>query len=122
MSVTIADVESLDATGWSQMDQAVKEEALERAKRLLDNQFSDKVATLPTFVGSRDDGLKLLTAHLIELAQGGEAQSESSEGGSVTYNTVTGEPLDSLSETRYGREFQDFYLRDRLGIGVIRSR
>jgi len=122
MSVTIAEVESLDATGWSQMDQAVKEEALERAKRLLDNQFSDKVATLPTFVGSRDDGLKLLTAHLIELAQGGEAQSESSEGGSVTYNTVTGEPLDSLSETRYGREFQDFYLRDRLGIGVIRPR
>jgi len=122
MSVTIADVESLDATGWSQMDQAVKEQALERARRLLDNQFSDKVATLPTFVGSRDDGLKLLTAHLIELAQGGEAQSESSEGGSVTYNTVTGEPLDSLSETRYGREFQDFYLRDRLGIGVIRSR
>jgi len=122
MTVTIADVESLDATGWSQMDQAVKEQALERARRLLDNQFSDKVATLPTFVGSRDDGLKLLTAHLIELAQGGEAQSESSEGGSVTYNTVTGEPLDSLSETRYGREFQDFYLRDRLGIGVIRPR
>jgi len=122
MSVTIDDVEKLDATGWSQMDQAVKEQALDRARRLLDNQFSDKVATLPTFVGSRDDGLKLLTAHLIELAQGGEAQSESSEGGSVTYNTVTGEPLDSLSETRYGREFQDFYLRDRLGIGVIRPR
>jgi len=122
MSVTISDVEELDATGWSQMDQAVKQQALDRAKRLVDNQFSDKVATLPTFVGSRDDGLKLLTAHLIELAQGGEAQSESSEGGSVTYNTVTGEPLDSLSETRYGREFQDFYLRDRLGIGVIRPR
>jgi len=81
MSVTIADVEELDATGWSQMDPAVKEQALERARRLLDNQFSDKVATLPTFVGSRDDGLKLLTAHLIELAQGGEAQSESSGAG-----------------------------------------
>ena len=122
MSVTISDVDELDATGWSQMNDSVKQQALERARRLLDNQFSDKVATLPTFVGSRDDGLKLLTAHLIELAQGGESQSESSEGGSVTYNTVTGEPLDSLSETRYGREFQDFYLRDRLGIGVIRSR
>ena len=122
MSVTIADVEELDATGWQQMDDGVKQESLDRARRLLDNQFSDKVATLPTFVGSRDDGLKFLAAHLIELAQGGEAQSESSEGGSVTYNTVTGEALDSLSETRYGREFQDFYLRDRLGIGVIRSR
>lgn len=122
MSVTIADVDELDATGWKQMDDAVKQEALERATRLLDNQFSDKVSTLPTFVGDRDDGIKLLTAHFIELSQGGEAQSESSEGGSVTYNTVTGENLNSLSETRYGRELQDLYLRDRLGIGVIRSR
>jgi len=40
----------------------------------------------------------------------------------VTYNTVTGEAINSLTETRYGREFQDFYLRDRLGIGVIRPR
>jgi len=122
MSVTISDVDELDATGWQQMDDSVKQESLDRARRLLDNQFSDKVATIPTFVGSRDDGLKLLTAHLIELAQGGEAQSESSEGGSVTYNTVTGEAINSLTETRYGREFQDFYLRDRLGIGVIRPR
>jgi len=122
MTVTITDVEELDATGWSQMDDTVKQQALDRATRLLDNQFSDRVSTLPTFVGSRDDGLKLLTAHLIELAQGGEAQSESSEGGSVTYNTVTGESIDSLTETRYGREFKDFYLRDRLGISVVRSR
>jgi hypothetical protein len=122
MAVTLSDVEELDAQGWQQIDDAVKQESLDRARRLLDNQFSDRVATLPTFVGSRDDGLKLLAAHLIEMATGGEAQSESTEGSSVTYNTVTGETVDNLTETRYGRQFSDYYLRDRLGIGVIRSR
>jgi hypothetical protein len=122
MAVTLGDVEELDAQGWQQIDTETKQESLDRARRLLDNQFSDRVATLPTFVGSRDDGLKLLAAHLIEMATGGEAQSESTEGSSVTYNTVTGETVDNLTETRYGRQFSDYYLRDRLGIGVIRSR
>jgi len=122
MPVTLNDVEELDAQGWQQIDEETKEEALDRARRLLDNQFSDRVATLPTFVGTRDDGLKLLAAHLIEMATGGEAQSESTEGSSVTYNTVTGEAMDNLTETRYGRQFSDYYLRDRLGFGVVRSR
>jgi len=122
MAVTLSDVEELDAQGWQQIDPDVKQESLDRARRLLDNQFSDRVATLPTFVGDRDDGLKLLAAHLIEMATGGEAQSESTEGSSVTYNTVTGETVDNLTETRYGRQFSDYYLRDRLGIGVIRPR
>jgi len=40
----------------------------------------------------------------------------------VTYNTVTGDAIDSLRETRYGRQFADFYLRDRMGISVVRPR
>ena len=122
MSVDLTDVERMDSTGWTQMERQIKEEQLDRARNLLDNQFSDKVSTLPTFVGNRDDGLKLLAAHLIEMAQGGEAQSESSEGGSVTYNTVTGDAINNLTETRYGRQFNDYHLRDRLGIGVVRSK
>ena len=122
MSVTVEDVENYGAKGWNQLDPDVKEEMLNHANNLMDHQFSARVSTLPTFQGDRDDGLKLLTAHLWELSTGGEAQSESSEGGSVTYNTVTGDPIDSLRETRYGRQFADLYLRDRLGIGVVNSR
>lgn len=122
MSVTIEEVENYSATNWRQLDSAVKSELLEHAQSLMDNQFSERISTLPNFEGNRDDGLKLLTSHLWELSEGGEASSENSEGGSVTYNTVTGETLNSLSETRYGRQFADLYLRDRQGIGVIRSR
>ena len=122
MAVTIEDVENYSATNWQQLDADVKAELLDHAENLMDNQFSQRVSTLPNFEGNRDDGLKLLTSHLWDLSQGGEAQSESSEGGSVTYNTVTGDAIDSLRETRYGRQFADFYLRDRMGIGVVRPR
>ena len=122
MAVTIEDVENYSATNWQQLDADVKAELLDHAENLMENQFSERVSTLPNFDGNRDDGLKLLTSHLWDLSQGGEAQSESSEGGSVTYNTVTGDAIDSLRETRYGRQFADFYLRDRMGIGVVRPR
>jgi hypothetical protein len=122
MAVDQRDIENYAAKGWRQLDDEVKQELLSHAEELIDNQFGGSVSTLPTFVGNTDDGLKLLTAHLWELAEGGEAQSENSEGGSVTYNTTSGNVLNSLSETRYGRQFADLYLRDRMGIGVVRSK
>ena len=128
MSVTVEDVENYAAKQWQQLDPDVKQEQLELAESMLANQFSERMATLPNFKGDRDFGLKLLTAHLWELAQGGEAQSESSEGGSVTYNTVmtyntvTGNAVDSLQETKYGRLFRDQFLFDEQGVGVVRSR
>ena len=121
-SVTVDDVENYGSTNWRQLDADVKDEMFELAQSLIDNQFSKQVSTLPNFRGNRGFGLKLLTAHLWEMAEGGEAQSESSEGGSVTYNTVTGDPVDSLQETRYGRIFRDQFLFDEQGISVVRSR
>ena len=121
-SITVDDVEQLDATNWQQLDPDVKSAELERAKRMIQDQFSDRVSTLPSLIGDEGDATKLLTAHFWEQTTGGEAQSESSEGGSVTYNTVTGESLNSLSETRYGRQFDSHHLRNRSGIGVVRSK
>lgn len=122
MPVTIQDVENYASKQFRQLDDDVKQEQLALAESLLSNQFSKRVATLPNFKGDRDFGKKLLTAHLWDLAQGGEAQSESSEGGSVTYNTVTGNAVDSLQETKYGRLFRDQFLFDEQGISVVRSR
>lgn len=121
MAVTRADVENLDATKWEQMDNDVKDEWLGIAQNLVSNQFGDRVATLPELQGDQDDATKILTAHCWELAQGGEAQSESSTGGSINYNTVTGDVVQSLSETRYGRMFRSEYLRDEQGIGIVRT-
>jgi hypothetical protein len=122
MAVTRQDVEEYAALGWQQLDDDVKDKLLETAKSLIANQFGDRISTLPTLVGDEDDATELLAAHLFDLAEGGEAQSEGGEGGNITYNTTSGETLNSLTETRFGRLFADLYLRDRMGIGVVRSR
>jgi len=88
---------------------------------LIENQYTDRTSTLPTLIGDKDIATELLAAHLFELAEGGEAQSEGGEAGSVTFNTMPGETLNSLTETRHGRLFQDLFLRDRMGISVVRS-
>lgn len=121
MAVTVDDVRNLSATGWSNLSDGKKTELLNHAERLIDGPLTDTQSRTPTLEGNRDDALTLLAAHFFELAEGGESQSESQSGGSVTYNTVTGEALNSMTETRYGRAVSDFYLRDRQGISIVRS-
>jgi len=58
---------------------------------------------------------------LFELAEGGEAQSEGSTGGNITYNTVTGDIVSSFSETRYGRTLRSEYLRDEQSVAFVRT-
>jgi len=120
--ISVVDVEKYAALGWQQLEPEVKNTMLNTAKALIENQFTDRTSTLPTLVGDKDDATELLAAHLFDLAEGGEAQSEGGEAGNVTYNTTAGETLNSLTETRFGRLFADVYLRDRMGIGVVRSR
>ena len=117
--VTIEDVENLSSKGWTQLIDEKKQALLDRAEREANGIYSKRVSTLPTIVGQKDDFIMLLAAHHWELAQGGEAQSESSSGGSVNYNNPQGDTELSLTQTRYGREAYR-YLRDNQGIGVIR--
>jgi len=70
--------------------------------------------------GDRADFTKFLAAHLWELAEGGEASSEGSQGGSVSFNTVTGDPMSTLTETRFGRMALQ-YLRQSQSIGFVVS-
>jgi hypothetical protein len=120
MAVSISDVEALDSTGWSALDSTNKQALLDMAERQADRLYSGKLSTVSEVEGDRDDLIKLIAAHKFELAEGGEAQSENGGGGSVTYNTVTGETNSSLTQTRYGREALEL-MRQRQSIGIIRS-
>lgn len=122
MAVTVADVESLSATGWEQLDSSKKTDLLDIAQTLIDGQLSSQQSRFSTIEGNRDHATTLMAGHLFELAEGGEAQSEGSQGGNISYNTVTGEWQSSLSETRYGRTLSDLYLRDRQSLGIVRTR
>jgi hypothetical protein len=104
MAVTVSDVESLDSKGWSQLDSSKKTDLLNDAEREADTIYSGDVSTLPTIEGDTDVFVKNLAAHKFELAEGGEASSESATGGSVQYNI--GNPNETymyLSQTRFGR-------------------
>jgi len=119
--VTIDDVEMHSSTGWSQLPDANKTHLLEQAEREVTDLYSGRVSTLAEIEGNKDDLVELVTAHKWELAEGGEAQSESATGGSVNYNTVTGEIPNSWSETRFGRQALE-YIRDSQGISMVTTR
>jgi hypothetical protein len=121
MAVTISDVEKLDAKGWEHLPDAKKTALLEDAETLSETVYGDDVATLPTIESNVDTFKKYLAAHLWELAEGGEAGSESNTGGNVSYSL--GNPTEtyqSLSQTRYGRTCTAM-LGGRDGIGIVRT-
>lgn len=97
----VAQVENLSSTGWTQLSDGRKKEAIRAAISERDTMYSGRMSRMPTLDGDGEYFTLNLAAHKMELAEGGEAQSESGEGGSV--NFTTGNPEDYLSLTRYGQ-------------------
>lgn len=120
MAVSVSDVENLDSMGWQSLGSTQKQDLLEIAEREADSIYSGDTSTISILEGNRDDFIKYLAAHKWEQAEGGEAQSENAGGGSVTYNTVTGDVLKGLSETRFGRTAME-YLRSEQSFGIVRT-
>ena len=119
---TQSDVEALSSTGFTQLSDTKKQALLDDAITETDNLYGNKrMSRIPNLDGDREIFIKNLAAHKWTIAEGGEAQSESSAGGSVSYNTVTGDAINNLQQTRYGREALN-HVRDRQGIGIHRSR
>lgn len=118
MAVTVSDVEALDSMGWDQLDNAKKQALLDIAESEAQSLYGGDLSTFSEIEGSTDDFIKYLAAHKWELAEGGETQSESSSGGSVNYNTVTGESTDTLEQTRYGREALK-YIREGMSVSFV---
>lgn len=94
-----------------------KDALVEMANRFADDVFGGTVRSIGEVEGDDGDFKRLLAAHLWELAEGGEAQSESQSGGSVSYSVNPGNVEQSLSQTRYGRMARA-YLRQEGQVGV----
>lgn len=118
MTVDVSDVEALDSTGWQSLDAVTKQELLEAAKQERDTMYSGRNARLPTLDGDEDIFIANLAAHKFELAEGGEAQSESQTGGSTSYQQSQSE--DYLSLTRFGQTAKR-HLRDEQSISIVRT-
>jgi len=114
------DVTDLSSTGFAQMSDAKLDRAIKGAIADATSIYTDRFARMPTLDGDAEEFRLNLAAHKATIAEGGEAQSESNSGGNVSYNTVTGDAVDRLQQTRYGREAAD-HVRDRQGLGLYRS-
>lgn len=121
MAITRSDVEPLSATSWDSLSDSKKDELINIAERQVDDLYGGRVATLGEIEGNTDDLKKWVAAHLFELAEGGEPQSESGTGGSINYNTSPGELPKGWSTTRYGQQALE-YVRDETSIGFVRTR
>lgn len=121
MAPSVSEVRLLSSTGWegTYQDSEVQQ-FIDFAEREVKGLYGGRVSTLSETEGDLDDLIALVAAHKLELAEGGEAQSESATGGSVNYNTVTGEVPNGWSETRYGRQALD-YIRQMQSIGMVRT-
>jgi len=106
------------STGWTQLSDARKNELIREAIAERDTLYSERMARLPTLDGDAETFTLNLARHKWELAEGGEAQSESGEGGSVSYNTGAGE--DYLQQTRYGKTALRYVWTDD-SIAIVRS-
>lgn len=94
-------VEKLSSTGWTQLSDSRKDELIREAIGERDTLYSGQMSRLPTLDGDAEVFSLNLAAHKLEIASGGQAQSESGEGGSVNYDT--GSVEDYLDLTRYGK-------------------
>jgi hypothetical protein len=114
----IEQVERLSSTGWTQLSRERKAEAIRSAIAERDTLYNERMSRLPTLDGDAEVFSLNLAAHKCELAEGGEAQSESGEGGSVSY--TTGNVEDYLTLTRFGKTALRHVWEDN-SISVVRS-
>lgn len=111
-------VEDLSSTGWSQLSRSRKASAVREAIAERETLYSDTMSRLPTLEGDAEVFTNNLAAHKMELREGGEAQSESGEGGSVSFSQAN--PEEYLQLTRYG-ETALRHIRMDESISVVRS-
>lgn len=114
----IDQVERLSSTGWTQLSRERKAEAIRSAIAERDTLYNERMSRLPTLDGDAEVFTLNLAAHKCELAEGGEAQSESGEGGSVSY--TTGNVEDYLTLTRFGKTALRHIWEDS-SISIVRS-
>jgi len=114
----IEQMDNLSSTGWTQLARKRKSEAIRAAIAERDTMYAGRMSRMPTLDGDREYFTLNLAAHKCELAEGGEAQSESGEGGSVNYRG--GNVEEYLDLTRYGQTAERHISYDH-SIAAIRT-
>jgi len=120
VDISITDVQDVYAAAEPSFGAAQQDNLIGVAERLTDNVFDERLAATPQIETANSDFAAYLAAHLWELAEGGEAASQSESGGSVNFNHLQTNVQSNLSETRYGRVCL-MMMDDAASTGIIRA-
>jgi len=120
VDITVSDVQDVYGDQSPSFGTAQQSELTDIAERLTDNVFDKRLARDPQIETSNDDFAAFLAAHLWEIAEGGEASSQSNSGGSVNFNHLQTNVEQNLSETRYGRVCM-MMMDDGASTGIVRA-
>jgi len=112
------DIAELSATGWDNLGNDHYDRAIKGAITERNSIYSGLMSRTPTLDGDEETFLLNLAAHKLELAEGGQAESENSGNGSVNYHS--GQPDDYLTLTRFGQTALR-HVRNDESISIVRS-
>jgi len=112
------EVKYLTSTGFTQLSDERMDRAIKGAISERSTIYSDNMARFPTLDGDAEEFTLNLAAHKAQLAEGGQPQSESGEGGSTSYQQ--GQVEDYLDQTIPGRTAKRL-VRDEQSLGIVRS-
>ncbi len=112
------EVKALSSTGFTQLADSRVDRAIKGALSERDSIYSGRMARFPTLDGDREEFSLNLAAHKMQLAEGGQPQSESGEGGSASYQM--GQVEDYLDQTTFGVTAKR-HIREEESLGIVRS-
>ena len=112
------EVKNLSSTGFTQLADTRVDRAIKGALAERDTIYSGNMARFPTLDGDAEEFSLNLSAHRCQLAEGGQPQSESGEGGSTSYQQ--GQVEDYLDQTIFGRTAKR-HIRNDESLGLVRS-
>lgn len=120
VDISTSDVQAVYGDQSPSFDSAQQDQLVQIAQNITDDVFSGRVTHQSEVEGDREDFTAYLGAHLWEIAEGGEANSQSQSGGSVNYQHLQTNLESTLSETRYGRICL-MMMRTKSSIGIVRA-
>jgi len=118
--ITITDVDRGASDEWSQVPDTTKQQMLQEAKEMAMTTYGGRVSRLPTQTNKKLFVINL-ARHYLEDVEGGEAQSESQQGGSTSYNSGSAPDSQFPSGSRYADRAAAI-LRGNQNISIVRTR
>lgn len=120
VDITVKDVENVYGEQAPSLDTAKRKSLTAVAENLTEDVFGGRQTRQDEIEGDESDFTAFLAAHLWEIAEGGEPNSQSMTGGSVNVQHLQTDIESTLSETRFGRICL-MMTRNRTNTAIVRS-